>query len=36
MFLLGRPQSPGIFDVLAAMGKPGTLARLHRGLEECG
>ncbi len=36
MFLLGRPQSPGIFDVLTAMGKPGTLARLRRGLAERG
>jgi len=34
LFLTGRTESPGIFDVLWAMGKPGTLARLRRGLEK--
>jgi glutamyl-tRNA synthetase len=33
LFLLGRGESPGIFDVLEAMGKEGTLRRLQRGLE---
>ena len=33
LFLTGRTESPGIFDVLWAMGKPATLARLRRGLE---
>jgi glutamyl-tRNA synthetase len=32
LFLTGRTESPGIFDVLAAMGKVGTLARLRRGI----
>jgi len=32
LFLLGTTQSPGIFDVLHAMGKANTLARLSRGL----
>ncbi len=32
LFLTGRTESPGIFDVLWAMGKAGTLARLERGL----
>ncbi len=32
LFLTGRTESPGIFDVLCAMGKGGTLARLRRGL----
>jgi glutamyl-tRNA synthetase len=32
LFLTGRTESPGIFDVLSAMGKPGTLSRLRRGL----
>jgi len=36
LFLTGRTESPGIFDVLAAMGREGTLARLARGLEEMG
>ena len=30
--LTGRRTSPGIFDVLWAMGREGTLARLKRGL----
>ncbi len=33
LFLLGRGESPGIFDVLEAMGKEGTLRRLRRGLD---
>lgn len=32
LFLTGRTESPGIFDVLWAMGRAGTLARLRRGL----
>jgi glutamyl-tRNA synthetase len=32
LFLLGRGESPGIFDVLGAMGRERTLARLRRGL----
>ena len=32
LFLTGRTESPGIFDVLAAMGKAGTLVRLRRGI----
>jgi glutamyl-tRNA synthetase len=32
LFLTGRAESPGIFDVLWAMGKPGALARVRRGL----
>jgi glutamyl-tRNA synthetase len=34
LFLLGRTESPGIFDVLWAMGKEKTLARLRRGLDD--
>ena len=33
LFLTGRTESPGIFDVLQAMGRPGTLLRLRRGLD---
>lgn len=33
LFLTGRTESPGIFDVTWAMGKAGTLARLRRGLQ---
>jgi len=33
LFLTGKTESPGIFDVLWAMGKGPTLARLERGLE---
>jgi glutamyl-tRNA synthetase len=33
LFLTGRTDSPGIFDVLHAMGKEKTFARLRRGLE---
>ena len=33
LFLTGRTESPGIFDLLAAMGRGATLARLRRGLE---
>lgn len=36
LFLTGRTESPGIFDILAAMGKAGTLARLKRGLAAMG
>jgi glutamyl-tRNA synthetase len=36
LFLTGRSESPGIFDVLFAMGKEKTLARLRRGLESLG
>ncbi|MEW5764894.1 MAG: glutamate--tRNA ligase [Acidobacteriota bacterium] len=36
LFLTGRSESPGIFDVLWAMGKPGTLSRLQRGVRELG
>ena len=32
LFLTGKTQSPGIFDVLHAMGREGTLVRLERGL----
>ncbi len=32
LFLTGHAESPGIFDLLAAMGKARTLARLRRGL----
>ena len=32
LFLTGRTESPGIFDVIWAMGREGTLARLERGL----
>jgi len=32
LFLTGRTESPGIFDVLWAMGQAGTVARLRRGL----
>lgn len=32
LFLTGRTESPGIFDVLAAMGRAATLARLRRGI----
>lgn len=32
LFLTGRTESPGIFDVLWAMGREGTLYRLSRGL----
>jgi len=32
LFLTGRTESPGIFEVLEAMGQAGTLARLRRGL----
>lgn len=35
-FLLGRGESPGLFDVLEAMGKEGTLRRLRRGLSREG
>ncbi len=34
LFLTGTTASPGIFEVLAAMGKTGTLQRLRRGLQE--
>ncbi len=34
LFLTGTTASPGIFEVLAAMGKAGTLRRLRRGLRE--
>lgn len=33
LFLTGKTESPGIFDVLWAMGREGTLARLRRGLD---
>jgi glutamyl-tRNA synthetase len=36
LFLTGRSESPGIFDVLWAMGKEGTLARLRRGIAAAG
>lgn len=36
LFLTGRTDSPGIFDVLFAMGREGTLLRLRRGLRELG
>ncbi len=32
LFLVGRSESPGIFDLLHAMGRERTLARLRRGL----
>lgn len=32
LFLTGKTESPGIFDVLWAMGQSGTLSRLRRGL----
>jgi glutamyl-tRNA synthetase len=34
LFLTGRTESPGIFDVLWAMGQAGTIARLKRGLAD--
>ncbi len=34
LFLLGRGESPGIFDVLWAMGREGSLIRLRRGLKK--
>jgi len=34
LFLTGTTASPGIFDLVAAMGKAGTLLRLERGLRE--
>jgi glutamyl-tRNA synthetase len=33
LFLTGRTESPGIFDVIWAMGQAGTLTRLRRGLQ---
>jgi glutamyl-tRNA synthetase len=36
LFLTGRSESPGIFDVLWAMGRTGTIERLKRGLRELG
>ncbi|MCI4397814.1 MAG: glutamate--tRNA ligase [Acidobacteria bacterium] len=36
VFLIGRAESPGIFDLLFAMGRERTLARLRRGLAKMG
>jgi glutamyl-tRNA synthetase len=32
LFLTGRTESPGIFDMMWAMGQAGTVARVRRGL----